>query len=106
MSIVGYPTIKDHNASLGASSSLPLPRLSSQSERVGWGFRSADSMAISAFQEYSRSAKRELTQTSCLFINMMQKLFLKMNIGEITHALKCIELFRHGRTNSDSKHQK
>lgn len=30
MSIVGCPTIKDNNASLGASSSLPLPKLSSQ----------------------------------------------------------------------------
>lgn len=28
-SIVGCPTIKDHNVSLGASSGLPLPRLSS-----------------------------------------------------------------------------
>lgn len=28
-----------------------------------------------------------------------------MNIGEITHALKCIEYYRHGQINSPIKHQ-
>lgn len=70
MSVVGFPAIKDHNASLGASSSLfqftSSKTVISALRGVGV-FGSADFMAVSAFQELARSTKRELTQTSCLF---------------------------------------
>jgi len=49
--IVGCPTIKAHDASPGATSRLPLPRLVISALR-GWrGFGSADSTAIAALQE-------------------------------------------------------
>lgn len=77
MSIVGYLTIEDHNASLGASSSLPLPKLMSQL-RGRRGFGSADSVAILAFSKVSRGGRRERADPEILaYLNsVMQNLFL------------------------------